>query len=338
MTRPQRAAYAFPPSYDSDPKVWVQIERDALPFVLGATLGLMKRGAWQSENDWQSGYQMALRTQESLMSVSRAHTTNILLDEQATPPATPATGQLVIYASSGSILRTIRPGGASGQIAELDRAQTWTSKQTIAGVDNTAPLLRVTSDAAVSSDLDGSLSQVRVESSGNTGVDLHAANNTASTGTIVYVTRSRGTLAAPTDVGSNERLGELRFRGRYAGVNVTGARVVVTTGAAPSGDYLPTDMLFLLGGVARAATVVARFRHTGAFWLSPVSETDFDGLGDFVARGRVKGSAYWVGSNQVVGSRGAAVADATGGSVVDVEARAALNAVLSRLRAHGLIA
>ena len=45
-----------------------------------------------------------------------------------------------------------------------------------------------------------------------------------------------------------------------------------------------------------------------------------------------------VGATQVVGAQGAAVADAENGAVVDAEARAALNALLARVRAHGLIA
>ena len=40
----------------------------------------------------------------------------------------------------------------------------------------------------------------------------------------------------------------------------------------------------------------------------------------------------------VVGTQGAAVSDASGGSTVDVEARAAINDLLARCRAHGLIA
>lgn len=50
---------------------------------------------------------------------------------------------------------------------------------------------------------------------------------------------------------------------------------------------------------------------------------------------------YEVGGTQVVGAQGAAVPDAAGGAVIDVEARAALNALLAELRAatgHGLIA
>ncbi|HEX7135394.1 MAG TPA: right-handed parallel beta-helix repeat-containing protein [Iamia sp.] len=46
------------------------------------------------------------------------------------------------------------------------------------------------------------------------------------------------------------------------------------------------------------------------------------------------------GSTKILGARGAAVADATGGTVTDVQARAAINDLLARLRAatgHGLI-
>jgi hypothetical protein len=48
-----------------------------------------------------------------------------------------------------------------------------------------------------------------------------------------------------------------------------------------------------------------------------------------------------VAGNKVIGARGAAVADATGGAVIDVEARAAINALLARFRVtggHGAIA
>jgi hypothetical protein len=50
------------------------------------------------------------------------------------------------------------------------------------------------------------------------------------------------------------------------------------------------------------------------------------------------GKVYKINSTQVVGAQGAAVADASGGSVIDAEARTALNALLARVRTHGLIA
>jgi phage gp45-like len=50
-------------------------------------------------------------------------------------------------------------------------------------------------------------------------------------------------------------------------------------------------------------------------------------------------SVYKVNNTQVVAARGLAVPDATGGAVIDIEARTALNLLLSRLRptGHGLI-
>ena len=54
--------------------------------------------------------------------------------------------------------------------------------------------------------------------------------------------------------------------------------------------------------------------------------------------GSLRASELLVGGLKVVGQRGGAIASATGGSVVDVEARGAVNQILAGLRAHGLIA
>lgn len=48
-------------------------------------------------------------------------------------------------------------------------------------------------------------------------------------------------------------------------------------------------------------------------------------------------TSYEVGGVKVIGAQGAAVADPAGGVTVDAEARTAINLVLARLRAHGLI-
>ena len=52
----------------------------------------------------------------------------------------------------------------------------------------------------------------------------------------------------------------------------------------------------------------------------------------------VQGTEYRVSTIKVVGAQGASVADAAGGATVDAEARTAINALLARVRAHGLIA
>lgn len=54
--------------------------------------------------------------------------------------------------------------------------------------------------------------------------------------------------------------------------------------------------------------------------------------------GQVNASLFQVDGIQVVGGQQAAIASVAGGSVVDVEARSALNEALAALRAHGLIA
>jgi len=53
--------------------------------------------------------------------------------------------------------------------------------------------------------------------------------------------------------------------------------------------------------------------------------------------GAVRGSSLVVGNQQVVGSRLAAIASPSGGSIIDAQGRTALTAILAALRTHGLI-
>lgn len=53
--------------------------------------------------------------------------------------------------------------------------------------------------------------------------------------------------------------------------------------------------------------------------------------------GTVTAARLVVAGDQVVGSRGAAVADPAGGATMDAEARTAIAQILSALRQHGLI-
>jgi hypothetical protein len=69
-------------------------------------------------------------------------------------------------------------------------------------------------------------------------------------------------------------------------------------------------------------------RDTGVFCV-------FDGSG--WNSGIVAGSQFRVGGVQVVGSQSAAISDASGGSIIDIQARAAVSQILSALRVHGLI-
>jgi hypothetical protein len=53
--------------------------------------------------------------------------------------------------------------------------------------------------------------------------------------------------------------------------------------------------------------------------------------------GLVRGSALLIGDEQVVGPRAAAIDSPAGGSTVDAESRASIDAILGALRQHGLI-
>ncbi|MEO8177039.1 MAG: DUF2793 domain-containing protein [Sphingomicrobium sp.] len=54
--------------------------------------------------------------------------------------------------------------------------------------------------------------------------------------------------------------------------------------------------------------------------------------------GTLRGSQVELGGDQVVGPRSAAIANPSGGSTADTEARAAIGQILTAMRGHGLIA
>ena len=103
-------------------------------------------------------------------------------------------------------------------------------------------------------------------------------------------------------------------------------------------------------GPAFYADLLIRQRHSfPSAWTRPVAENalqvrapgDTNNRFAVLGNGDVQRGDGTAAAVKVIGTRGAAVADATGGATVDTEARAAINALLARLRAatgHGLIA
>jgi hypothetical protein len=94
--------------------------------------------------------------------------------------------------------------------------------------------------------------------------------------------------------------------------------------------------------LALAGYTEGGWRFIGAFdGLAAMEKTSGETAvfrGGAWAKGEAIAAKLSIGGNQVVGARGAAVADPAGGAIVDAEARAALAAILARLRQHGLIA
>jgi hypothetical protein len=53
--------------------------------------------------------------------------------------------------------------------------------------------------------------------------------------------------------------------------------------------------------------------------------------------GTLRGASVVIGGQQVVGTRASAIASASGGTIIDVQARAVIDQILTAMRQHGLI-
>lgn len=100
------------------------------------------------------------------------------------------------------------------------------------------------------------------------------------------------------------------------------------------------------GAWAGKANYVAAYTSGGWRFVAPI-----EGLSAYVRssgvwatyrsgaweQGMVRGTSILVAGQQVVGSRGAAIASPSGGTTVDSAARSAIDQILAALRQHGLI-
>lgn len=109
-----------------------------------------------------------------------------------------------------------------------------------------------------------------------------------------------------------------------------------------------------ISGFKRASSTYANVRIGGGSAVAALTNNgcdlglagarwkDYYGGGNVFANGALSlesaGSLVYINGVQILKAQRAAVADATGGAVVDAEARTAINALLARLRDHGLIA
>jgi hypothetical protein len=106
-------------------------------------------------------------------------------------------------------------------------------------------------------------------------------------------------------------------------------------GAAPTGDWAG-HALALAGYTAGGWRFIAPFTGLVAFDKASGEIATF--AAGAWEKGHVRAAKLSVAGNQIVGARLAAVTDPAGGAFVDAEARAAITAMLARLRTHGLIA
>lgn len=120
--------------------------------------------------------------------------------------------------------------------------------------------------------------------------------------------------------------------------------------AAPPADPAPGQCWLVAGGATGAwagrSQALAAFTSGGWRFIAPVAGMAvWDKAAGLTRRwsgtawsdGSVEAAALRIGGEQVVGPRVAAVASPSGGSIIDVEARAAIAALIVALQTHGLI-
>lgn len=105
-------------------------------------------------------------------------------------------------------------------------------------------------------------------------------------------------------------------------------------GSSATGDWTGKEQClagFTSGGwryVAPLEGMVAYVKATGVWATYRPEGWEF---------GALRGDSLIIGGAQVVGSRLAAIAGPSGGTIVDAESRAAIDEILGALRLHGLI-
>jgi len=104
-------------------------------------------------------------------------------------------------------------------------------------------------------------------------------------------------------------------------------------GDTPGGDW--AGHAHAIAGWTSSGWLFVQPRDGTQLWIAEIQGPALFKSGEW-RPGELHGKLF-VEGDQVVGSRGAPVAEPAGGSTVDAEARAAIAAVLDVLRTHGLI-
>jgi hypothetical protein len=252
--------------------------------------------------------------------------------------------------------RTVTFPDAAGTVALLSEANVFTGALTVPNGTAAAPGIRLTGEAH-------GLYRVNATSLGFSVAGTAAASLT-----------SAGAFAATSLTASGLTSGRVPFV--TTGGLLTdsanlffasaGAGIVTIGNGASAGPSLFLDggggtagnIFFRVGGVTRWINEVSGAESgsdTGSAFRIRARNDAGSAIDDPITIVRASGGAitlarpvtctstlqateYRVSGTKVLGAQGAAVADATGGSVIDVEARAAINALLARMRNHGSIA
>lgn len=105
-------------------------------------------------------------------------------------------------------------------------------------------------------------------------------------------------------------------------------------GSKTNAFAIPYDIL--TQSTLETGEVEIRNRVSGNGFVAKETQNEIEG--NLAINGTCEADFYKVANIQVVGSQQPAIADPTGGSVIDIQARNAIIAMLTEIRSHGLIA
>jgi hypothetical protein len=97
---------------------------------------------------------------------------------------------------------------------------------------------------------------------------------------------------------------------------------------------IPYDIL--IQSTLEVGEVEIRNRVFGTGFVAKETQNEIEG--NTLINGTCEANSYKVGGVQVVGSQQATIANPTGGSTIDAEARTAINSIITAIKTHGLVA
>lgn len=105
-------ALQFPDDYDADACTWVPIPCALVPIVGGHLSRLQQRQEWETDEDWEQGYQAIVDLRRCLLNCGQSITTR--LDAQAAALIALLTGNATTSADAMTALDIIASGIAAG--------------------------------------------------------------------------------------------------------------------------------------------------------------------------------------------------------------------------------
>lgn len=234
---------------------------------------------------------------------------------------------------SGTVLSATATGNVVGPVSATDNA--------IARFDVTGTVIQ-NSSITVS---DVATSNVTLASTGSNSLTISSPQD------LTLTKRNSGLMRLVSGTGG------VRFEynsTNYLAVSQDGTGFITYSieGGTGNQGHLFSESLYVIAGSASDALVVtttgtnqASFQYDGSNRLdisvSIAGVVTYDAVGasqSHVFSDSVQATEFRVSGTKVVGAQGATISDPTGGTVQDSEARTAINTIIDRLQAHGLIA